>query len=96
MSNGLGFGPVTFKTMTLVNPIEDAFDGIQIKGMETDYLKTFYDQYGTSDSAFTPTSRYGALLSTTLARELGLGIGDTAILTVLKNQGELPRLRKRW
>ena len=23
----------------LVNPIEDAFDGIQIKGMETDYLE---------------------------------------------------------
>ncbi len=25
---------------------------------------------------------------------MGLGIGDTAVLTVLKNQGELPRLRK--
>ena len=86
--------PVVQKMALLVNPIEDAFDGIQIKGMETDYLKTFSAQYGTSDSASTPTSRYGALLSTTLARELGLGIGDTAVLTVLKNQGELPRLRK--
>jgi len=86
--------PVVQKMALLVNPIEDAFDGIQIKGMETDYLKTFSAQYGTSDSASTPTSRYSALLSTTLARELGLGIGDTAVLTVLKNQGELPRLRK--
>lgn len=84
--------PVVQKMALLVNPIEDAFDGIQIKGMETDYLKTFSAQYGTGPT--TPNSRYGALLSTTLARELDLGIGDTAVLTVLKNQGELPRLRK--
>lgn len=87
--------PVVQKMALLVNPIEDAFDGIQIKGMETDYLKTFSAQYGSGNGASTtPTSRYGAFLSTTLARELGLGIGDTAVLTVLKNQGELPRLRK--
>ena len=40
--------PVVQKMALLVNPIEDAFDGIQIKGMETDYLKTFSAQYGTS------------------------------------------------
>jgi lipoprotein-releasing system permease protein len=86
--------PVVQKMALLVNPIEDAFDGIQIKGMDTDYLETFSAQYGNGNGSSSPASRYGTLLSTTLARELGLGIGDTAVLTVLKNQGELPRLRK--
>jgi lipoprotein-releasing system permease protein len=86
--------PVVQKMALLVNPIEDAFDGIQIKGMNTDYLETFSAQYGNGNGSSSPASRYGTLLSTTLARELGLGIGDTAVLTVLKNQGELPRLRK--
>ena len=86
--------PVVQKMALLVNPMEDAFDGIQIKGFETDYLETFTANYGTGSGTSTPTSRYGALLSTTLARELALGIGDTALLTVLKNQGEMPRLRK--
>ena len=86
--------PVVQKMALLVNPIEDAFDGIQIKGLETDYLETFSAQYGNGNGSSSPASRYGTLLSTTLARELGLGIGDTAVLTVLKNQGELPRLRK--
>ena len=86
--------PVVQKMALLVNPMEDAFDGIQIKGLETDYLETFTANYGTDSCTSTPTSRYGVLLSTTLARELALGIGDTALLTVLKNQGEMPRLRK--
>ena len=86
--------PVVQKMTLLVNPIEDAFDGIQIKGMDTNYLETFSAQYGNGNGSSSPASRYGTLLSTTLARELGLGIGDTAVLTVLKNQGELPRLRK--
>ncbi|MCH1406760.1 MAG: ABC transporter permease [Schleiferiaceae bacterium] len=86
--------PVVQKMALLVNPMEDAFDGIQIKGFETDYLETFTVNYGTGSGTSTPTSRHGALLSTTLARELALGIGDTALLTVLKNQGEMPRLRK--
>ena len=86
--------PVVQKMALLVNPIEDAFDGIQIKGMDTDYLETFSAQYGNGNGSSSPASRYGTLLSTTLARELGLGLGDTAVLTVLKNQGELPRLRK--
>lgn len=86
--------PVVQKMALLVNPMEDAFDGIQIKGFETDYLETFTANYGTDSGTSTPTSRYGVLLSTTLARELALGIGDTALLTVLKNQGEMPRLRK--
>ncbi|MDC3346514.1 ABC transporter permease [Schleiferiaceae bacterium] len=86
--------PVVQKMALLVNPMEDAFDGIQIKGFETDYLGTFTANYGTGSGTSTPTSRYGVLLSTTLARELALGIGDTALLTVLKNQGEMPRLRK--
>ena len=86
--------PVVQKKALLVNPMEDAFDGIQIKGFETDYLETFTAHYGTGSGTSTPPSRYGALLSTTLARELALGIGDTALLTVLKNQGEMPRLRK--
>ena len=76
--------PVVQKMALLVNPMEDAFDGIQIKGMETDYLETFTANYGTGSGTSTPTSRYGALLSTTLARELALGIGDTALLTVLR------------
>ena len=86
--------PVVQKMALLVNPMEDAFDGIQIKGFETDYLETFTANYGTDSGTSTPTSRYGVLLSTTLARELALGIGDTALLTGLKNQGEMPRLRK--
>ena len=86
--------PVVQKMALLVNPTEDAFDGIQVKGFEADYLKTFTASYGTGEGTATPNSRYGTFLSTTLARELGLGIGDTAVLTVLKKQGELPRLRK--
>ena len=86
--------PVVQKMALLVNPTEDAFDGIQVKGFEADYLKTFTASYGTGEGIATPNSRYGTFLSTTLARELGLGIGDTAVLTVLKRQGELPRLRK--
>lgn len=86
--------PVVQKMALLVNPIENAFDGIQIKGFEADYLEAFTTNYGTGEGATTLNSRYGTFLSTTLARELGLGIGDTAVLTVLKSQGELPRLRK--
>ena len=49
--------PVVQKMALLVNPTEDAFDGIQVKGFEADYLKTFTASYGTGEGTATPNSR---------------------------------------
>ena len=81
------------KSALLVNPLADAFDGIQILGMDTARWSYFGLRHTMEGPVF-PKERYGCFISKTLGRELGLSIGDTAVLVLLKNQQSAPRLRK--
>jgi lipoprotein-releasing system permease protein len=82
----------------LVNPEADVFDGIQVTGYDSARFARFTEQHrmlsadGTALGA--PKNRYGAYISALMAKELNLVVGDTAVLTVMRGQHGLPRLRK--
>ncbi|MEY2963977.1 MAG: hypothetical protein RL754_1238 [Bacteroidota bacterium] len=90
--------PVAHKMALLVNPEADVFDGIQVTGYDSARFARFTEQHrmlsadGTALGA--PKNRYGAYISALMAKELNLVVGDTAVLTVMRGQHGLPRLRK--
>lgn len=88
--------PQVEKSALLVNPKIDAFEGIQILGYSAAQWLSFSKWSANGDTIVSegPKGRYGCMISRTLASELSLSIGDTAMLVVIKNQSELPRLRK--
>ena len=88
--------PQVEKSALLVNPKKDAFEGIQILGYSTAQWLSFSEWNANGDTLIGTglKDRYGCMISTTLASELSLSMGDTAMLVVIQNQSEMPRLRK--
>ena len=85
--------PGVQKSALLVNPKEDAFEGISVYGMDTARWE-YFDAHHQMSGPKVPHHRYGSFVSKTLGNELGLSVGDTAMLVILKNQQSAPRLRK--
>ena len=88
--------PQVEKSALLVNPEIDAFEGVQILGYSAAQWLSFSKWNANGDTIVSkgPKGRYSCMISTTLASELSLSIGDTAMLVVINNKSEIPRLRK--
>ena len=88
--------PQVEKSALLVNPEIDAFEGVQILGYSAAQWLSFSKWNANGDTIVSkgPKGRYSCMISTTLASELSLSTGDTAMLVVINNKSEIPRLRK--
>ena len=88
--------PVAHQMALLVNPGEDVFDGIQLVGIDSTHFDYFAAHHQLQNPAgrTLPVHRYGAYISQRLSKNLGLAVGDTAVLTVMRGQNGTPRMRK--
>ena len=82
--------PVVQKAALLVNPQNDAFEGILIQGLEEKNFEYFKKKFEINNQLI--EARYGCWISETLAQSLQLGIGDTAKIPILKSNRGTPRL----
>ncbi len=82
--------PVVQKAALLVNPQNDAFEGILIQGLEEKNFEYFKKKFEINSQLI--EVRYGCWISETLAQSLQLGIGDTAKIPILKSNRGTPRL----
>ena len=83
--------PQVKKSVLFLNPSEDAFEGVGVLGYDTAQYDRFVTDYV---DTLAPSARYGSLVSSALAAQLNLNLGDTATLISIQSQNQNPRLRK--
>ncbi len=89
--------PEVHKLALLTSPVNEAFSGVVLKGMDTAQFDFFFEHNrviaGTTLGQG-PQERYGVYISELLAQRLALAVGDTAAVALLRNDRQVPQLRK--
>lgn len=89
--------PEVHKLALLTSPINEAFSGVVLKGMDTAQFRFFFDHNRAVDGVNLsqgPEERYGIFISELLSQRLELRVGDTAVIALLRNDRQVPQLRK--